>query len=672
MPLTVDGFIPATGAPPGAGFYNSNRDAPTDPTVPALIEETGDTVREFLNLNRGFVTNAIALANDTIGNLKTAILPPQLPDPPAAPTITTSFSAELGLGFESVPDLGQLSPQSIDAFHVDAVVIPDIESDIPTHTSLGLSINIPDSPTLDTVAEPAAPGLDLTFNIPAVPAKDYGGPPDLDQITIPAYTAPVLPVFNDSAPTFATLPPQPFIQWQEPVYLSGIKDATHDVIVEMLAGGTGIPADVENAIWERGRQREDRAALGVKDAAITQWTARGFDHPQGQLNKQIIAIDDDNARKINELSRDVMVKQADMEQSNRRFAVEKGLDYERIFTAIFLAVVERNFQIAKFAVETEIQVYNLQVTAFNVERQVFEAKIAKYRVDLEAALAYLKMFEALVEVEKAKAQMNLAKVQAYEAKVKAFAAQVEAYKAVIQAAGVKADLQKNLAEIYKSQIDGMVAKLNAQRSKFEAYDSRIKGETSKVAMEEANSRVFATRMQGWSEQATVILKRADVELQGNRQTLDWNIANMQRVTALSGTQLNEIQARLASFQANTARGTAKYEADKSSKMAELQANVSLSQVAIAKYGALLEQWKVRAGEIIQYGIVSAESVRAAGQIVSNMLSGALAGTHVSAGITAGASAGQSSSRSSADNTSQTKSVSENDNYSIIHSYAHRT
>ena len=672
MAFAVEGYVPATGGGPSSAFYNAVRDAPVDPTVPEMMEDTRSLVEEFFTTNREFADDAIALALQTIEDLKESILPPDLPAPPAAPQIITRFEAELGIGFGGDTDLGGFQPQTIEEFNPDLVELPDIEGTMPAYTGLVYAITIPPSPTLEAVPEPAAPVIDTAFEIGSPPVQDIGGAPDLDEIVLPTYTAPVIPTFDGEPPSFNVAPPNPVIQWTEPTYTSELKTAVAAVLQTMLAGGTGLAPDVENAIWDRLRAREERAGQARIAAAYMELEARGWERPQGVLDALVESIRQDVEAKLNAASRDVAIEQAQLEQKNRQFAVQATLDYERIFTAIFLAITERNFEIAKFHVETEIQVYNLQITAFNVERQVFEAKIAKFRADLDAALAYLKMFEALVEVEKAKAAINVAKVQAYEAQVKAYGARVEAYKALVQAAGVHADAQKAKADVYRAQIEGMVAKLGAQRAKFELFDAQVRGEESKVRLEGVNAQVFATRVQAWGQTADKLLKRADLDFQQNQQQLNWNIANMQRVTAFSGQELNAIQARLAAYQANTSRSTAKFQADASVAQADLQAQVTLSQLSIARFQALLEEWKTRSQEIIQYGLATAESLRSTGQIVSTMLSGTLAGLHVSAGISAGASAGQSSSRTSSDQTSQSKSTNENNNYSITHNYQHRT
>lgn len=669
MAFDLDGYVPATGV--GAEFPNSVRDAPFDPIVPALMEDTSDLVQEYLDFNKATSLEAIEYATGVMDALAEWEFPDELPDPPAAPSIITSFNAELGIGFTAPPNLGDITADPIQAFTVDDVTIPDIESELPAYVSLGLVLNLPDSPTLNLPSEPTEPGIDYDIDLPTAPEKDYGGSPDLDEITLPAYDAPVLPVFADTAPEFDTLPPSPFIVWTEPVYSSDIKNAVEAVLETMLAGGTGIPADVENAIWERAADRDDVAGNVRAAAAISLWAARGFPSNAGQINAQTLAIGDSSESKKNELSRERAIAQADLEQKNRQFAVTNALSYEQIFVGVFLAITDRNFQIAKFGVETQIQIFNMQVTAFNVEQSVFAQKIALYRSQLEAALFYLKAYEAQIELEKAKAQVNEAKVRAFEAKVKAYGEQVNAYGQLVKAATVRADLQRSKVDIYKAQIEGMVGKINGERAKFEAYDARIRGEVSKVALEEANVRAFAAQVQAWSQRSETEMNRARLTLEGNKQTLDWNIANMQRITAATGQQLQRIQANLSAFQANVAQAVARYEADKSGKATELQAQVSLSGVAIAKYQAMLEQWKVRALTVTQFADMNLGALKAVGQMASTWVSGSLAGTHVSAGLSASSSASQTSGRSTADNTQQSKTITENSQYTVSHNYQHR-
>lgn len=668
--ISLEGYVPATGDSK-TSFYNAVRDSPQEETVSELIEDTRTIVENALTLNQDYAAQAIADARTTMAALSTASFPPELPDPPPVPAINTTFGSATVPGFDSIPDLGSLSNEAIDPFVANPITVGDI-GDIPDYTPIVTGVTLPAPPVYIAPNEPPEPSIDTTIDLPDAPTPDYGGAPTLDELNLPTYAAPDLPTLDAATPTFDTLPPDPFIQWTEPTYSSTVKDLLAGVIETMLAGGTGIPADVADAMWQRGRDREEANVRKAVDEVTAQWASRGFDAPGGPIDAQIIATRDAADRKVNELSRERVIQDAELEQKNRQFAVTSGLDYERIFVGVFLAIVERNFQIAKFHVETAIQVFNLQVTVFNVDRQIFEAKITKYRAELEAVFAYLKAFEAQVEAEKARAELNTAKVAVYRERIAAYVAQVQAYGSLIQAANARAALQEQKVKIFQAEIQAMVGKIEGQRAKFEAYDSAVKGETAKIGLEEANARAYEARLRGIGVRADIVFKQADVDLALNKERLDYSVANLQRIGQRTSYELSSIQARLAAYQGQTGRAMAKYGADKEAAQFNLTAQIEFSKLAIAQYTALLEQWKTRSQEIIQFGVINAESLRAAGQMASNLASGAMAGTHVSAGISAGSSSSQSSSRSTSASSSQSRNVNENDNFSIVHNYNHRT
>lgn len=91
-------------------------------------------------------------------------------------------------------------------------------------------------------------------------------------------------------------------------------------------GGTGINPAVEAQIWDRDRSRilkeADRA-----EAEITQsWAAKGYPLPPGAATWQILQVRKDAGDKIAQASRDVAIKQAEIEIENTRFAVKQAVD----------------------------------------------------------------------------------------------------------------------------------------------------------------------------------------------------------------------------------------------------------------------------------------------------------------------------------------------------------
>ena len=647
---------------------NSVKDTPSDPIVPRFLEDSNNLVRGVIELNGLYAAAAFTDARSALLELGKGVFPGALPDPPEPPTLVTRAV------FTAQPQFGNSFPiefldSSVAPFTPAEITVPGTSDEIPVYVPVITGISVPDAPAAQSVTMPVVPTVDTEFSVPAAPAPDFGAFPDLSVFELPIYVPPVLPLFNEDAPTFDTQPPSPVIQWAEPAYSSEIQDRVKSVLEEMLDGGTGLPADVERAIWERGREREDDRSAHEIDAAIAQWTTRGFSFPPGQLNSQIIVLRDMTGRKVNELSREVMIKQADLEQKNRQFAVQSGIDYERVFTAIFLAITDRNFQIAKFAVESQIQIYNMLVTAFNVEQQVFAQQVIVFRTRLEAAFANIKAFEAQVGAVKAGADMNIALTQAFGEKVKAYATEVEAYNSTVKAETAKAELQKNKVELYKAQVDGAVAEIQGQREIFLAYDAKIRGETSKVGLEEANSRVYTARVQAIGEKARIIEKQVDAQIAKDRLLLDWNVANMQRITTLNAQQLNLRQSRVAGFEADSRRAGIQFEAEISVQRAALQAQIELSRLQVSKYETLSSQWKARITELVQMADISATSMRSAAQSASTLAAGALASSHVSAGISASGQASQTSSRAASDHTEHAERY--DGNYSVTHSFAHK-
>ena len=652
---------------PGPGYTWHDTVPLTDAAVvPDLIQSTNTMVEKFLDQNQIWAQSAITTANASIAALANARLPNLLPEPPSVSSSTSAPSVGSNYIPPSAPSLGGIVTEYVAPYTHLPVAVDTPTGDPGVYIPVIGGLTIPEPPVYAAIPGPPIPPIDYSFVVPNAPVQDFQHVPALLDIAIPTYTQAVLPLFNDAAPTFDVLPPTPFIQWSEPVYSSGIKTAIEGVLQTMLAGGTGLPPDVERAIWERARQREDISAATLVRTAVDQWAARGFASPPGQLNGQMLAINEENQIKITQLSRDVAIKQAELEQVNRNFAVQHGISYEQVFTALFMSIVDRNFQIAKFTVETTIQVYNMQIAAFNVEQAVFAQVLEQKKVQLEVAMLPLKVYQAQLEAAKIQSEINVQRIQAFNAEVQAFVSEVEAYKAQVTAAVEKTHLQQLKIELFKGEVESQVAQINAQRASFEAYSSRINGEVAKAGLEESNARVYASKVGAYAARSEITIKRAEVQIQTQKLDLDWNAANLQRISNWNNMQLAQIHANLSAYQASVGLQTAVNESDRANRQVQFQATVELGKLNLGKYSAQLEAWKANATQVIESARLQAESIRASGQIAATMAAGAMAGTHVSAGISAGASSQNSLNNSR----SEAKSFSQNTNDAVSVTFSH--
>lgn len=98
-------------------------------------------------------------------------------------------------------------------------------------------------------------------------------------------------------------------------------------LCEMLGGGSGIPAHVENQIWQRDRTRVLEDVSRARDDVLATFAARGFPLPPGAAAHTMRLAEVDANNKIAQQSRDVAIKHVEILIENIKFAIQQALDY---------------------------------------------------------------------------------------------------------------------------------------------------------------------------------------------------------------------------------------------------------------------------------------------------------------------------------------------------------
>ena len=289
---------------------------------------------------------------------------------PSGPTITAPTL--------SVPTFSSLSaptPLPSVALGEPNITIPSAPSaangSLPSIPSMPAvpSLSMPAPPVMTQVSPPQSPKVDLAVAIPSAPVIAMPEMDALDKITLPIFAFRDLPTFDGTPPDpDAVKTPSVFINWREPEYASEALDDITAKVRTMLQGGTGIPPVVEEALFARTRERERAETEREIQAANDTWAARGFSMPPGMLAKQAAVIREQGRLKSAELNRDIMVQAATWEIENLRFAVQQGIALEQLTQNLFINMVQRLFEAARFQVESEISVFNAQVGLFNAKK----------------------------------------------------------------------------------------------------------------------------------------------------------------------------------------------------------------------------------------------------------------------------------------------------------------
>ena len=621
----------------------------------AAIEFVGSKINSLdLTAARYAATLSASLA--AMGDIKVAdVTPPQLLNAPATPVPV------MNLGAEPTFDPGTLkSPEQPKAADISALLasldVGDMD-ELPDAPSM-IALNLPNAPSMRQVPAPVRPNIDTTVELPQVPTITMPDMEAMEQIAIPAFEFPQLPDFDGVPPNASAITvPNVFINWAEPTYKSEVLDDLVALVKTMMAGGTGLPAAVEDALFSRARERDSNETARAVQEAVDTWAGRNFSMPPGMLAKQVNVAREQGRLKAAETNRDILIEAAKWEIENIRFAVQQGMALEQLTANIFENAAKRLFEVAKFQAESQINVFNAQIGLFNAQNGAFQTLAQVYRTRLDGAIAKLTAFKTAVEALAAVGQINQQRVEVFKAKLNAVQASVDVFKAMMQGAQVRAETIKNQFDAYRADVQAFTEEIGAEKVKFDAYDSQVKGETAKAGMLDSQARAYASTIQGLSAKADIKVKGSQLRLDAARVNIQKYLADVDGYKAGLDASLKEVQYGTAVYQARIEGWKAKASANVAasevqSRFADMntRTNIAYSQMQISQYQANVQK-------AVQQAQIALEAAKAMGQYSAQLAAGAMSAMHVSASVSG------SGSQSDSWNQSNSTSTSTSHNYS---------
>lgn len=509
-----------------------------------------------------------------------------------------------------------------------------------------IPITIPEAPAMADLSAPVRPDIDTSIEIPAAPVISIPEMDDLVQITLPEFQFPQLPTFDGVPPDLANITvPNVFINWAEPEYASELLDDLVAQVKTMMAGGTGLPAAIEDALFSRARERDSAETKRQIQEAVDNWAARDFSMPPGMLIKQANVVREQGRLKAAETNRDILVQAAQWEIENLRFAVQQGIALEQLTQNLFENMVKRLFEIARFQAESEISVFNAQISLFNAQNSAFQTLTQVYRTKLDGAIAQLTAYKTAIEGQVALGQINQQRVEVFKARLDAVQANVEVYKAMMQGASVRADTIKNQFDSYRADVQAYSEQINAEKVKFDAYESRVKGESAKAEVFDSQTRAYASTVQAIANKADIQVKSGQLKMEAAKTRIQKYMGDVDVFKARADVNLREVQNATMVFQAQVEAWRAKAstvvaEAEMESRFADMNArtNIAYAEMQISEYTARMQN-------AIQQAQIMLEASKALGAYTAQLAAGALSAAHVSASISGSGSATTSDGRS---------------------------
>lgn len=558
-------------------------------------------------------------------------LTPAFPVPPASPT----------LGTVTVPTFGEAP--------VFDGVLPAINTDIPAPSPLDVAV--PNAPTLNPIDMPD----DLSVVLPDVPT--------LYALNIP--TAPVIDIPLFSA-TLADAPVAPDVvfAFTEPEYVSALKSAIEDKLGAWIAGTfTGIAPDVEQAIYERARVREVVNAERAVDDAIRQFSARGFDLPAGALIENIQRAQQEEQDKTSTLSRDIMIKQAELEQANIHFALEQGIRYDGILIDYANKVAQRAYDSARYLAESAIQVFDAKVRLFNASVQAYVAEGNVFRDRVQAALSTLEIYKAELEGQRILGQINVQLADIYKTQLEAVNTTVAVYRERLNAVRTKVEIDARQIEVFRVLVSAYDSQVRAKAAEFDMYANQIKAELSKVEVYTSQANAYDSVVKGFIATTEAKKSVAELELEVNQKMpLEVYKGLLSAYTEQVQAEGTRIKAIADVFNSKTQLFSAEVTGESSRVDSETKQYTAEINALVAEAGLGIEAAKAKLQATITAAAAMIEAIKGGAQTSAQLAASALSAVNLSGSISDQQSASVSVS---ANMQSSAQNVSD---YQEIHSF----
>jgi hypothetical protein len=591
-------------------------------------------VEGWLNTLNDYASDAINSAGNVADNLSNFVIGGY------TPTVTfDSIAARTSLGSPTKPTKPILAIGARAFPSAPTITTPILTSVAPpVFSTASPDINLPAVPSPLEISLPVKNFIintDVEFPLP--PDTTLPDVPTFLSLNIPTAQSLTIPDFNLDFPTSNSLVvPGITFNFQENLYSSLTLDKVKSELLSRLAGGTGLNPLVEQAIWDRGRDRESKASVLAMRSSLIDQVSRGFSRPVGSTLAIIDLIAQDTQSKIIDLSREIMIKQAELEQENIKTSIQQTIALEDILLREHNSISQRAFEVAKYTQDIAIEIFKLSITKFTSEVEAYRAFATAYSARVQAELSKIEIFKAQIEAEKLKGDINEQNVRLYLARIEGVKSNVEVFKSLISAVSEKLRAEALKIEIYKADVEAYSIGVRAKADEYGIYSEQIKGELAKVDVFDSQVKAFTSRIQAYASQSEVLNKQAETQVSVSE-------LNIKKYESALDAYVKQVQADQLMYQ--TAVDI--YRGETQLYLADISLAKAIADLELQNSQNVIEQNKYKAEIGIQNAQITLESVKgaynsmitsrqAAGSIYQSIAASALSAINVSASLSGSA------------------------------------
>ncbi len=462
----------------------------------------------------------------------------QIPEMSEALTVISEVYAGEAPAFDESPpeiDFGTI-PSALQEF---SAAIPVVYTnfdfpEVPAQLSQVFSI-----PSFSSITAPTKPSVSTPSFSAIAPTDATGAPKNLDSV----FKA----NFSDTQQSMSAVAESQmdiFLDKINPEYKSQMA-RIEDQLSNYLTGGTGLSEEVETAIFNRGRERNDIEARRVESALLNEAASRGFTLPGGALMSMMARARQEAANNNNKTSNEIVIMQAEMEQKNLQFAVTTSAELRKSAVSAMLAFFQSStaltgmaMEAAKNVVSAMVQTYEIEVRAFSVKLEAYKTEASVYDTKARVAGQVIDIYKAEIQAMEAMTNVDKSKVDLYRAQISTLKDYSDVYKAQVDAVVSKASLEKLKVDLFQGIVQSYSAQVQAKSAEWQGYQARLAGEESKVKIFSAQASVFREQIEAYKALHSAASEKIRAEAARNNSIT-------QELTAKIGAYEAGIRAKVA-------------------------------------------------------------------------------------------------------------------------------
>jgi len=590
----------------------------------SIIANSTDTAQQIVSDGLAFLNSLKDQSSFHLNDIFGGIYAPEIPQPEIIDAIDTNID---NLNLDANIDRSLPKPPELEIPQTDYGAAPNYTIEDPeVDTSIDipqLDIAEPSTPTLSMPEAPIAPDIES----PEMPTLDKVTLPDLPNIDTSLDFPEPPPLLELEAPSWSYTPPSE--------YKSALMDILNNKLQNNIVnGGTGLPEDIEQAIYDRQKERDEQQINETINQAMETWASRGFDLPPGMLMAEVDKILLDYQHSKLDRSRDIAINQAELEQKNMQFSIQAGIDLERLRVQIFMDLANIALNAAKSYADIGIAIYNAKVTQYRALVDSYRTQMEAVRQKLEAQVTKLEVYKGQLDGARLQEELNKDKLNVFNSQLEAVRNKIAIYNSKVET--YKSFIQTELAKIdaFKGQIEAYVGKVNAYATKVSAISKKLEIGKLKVDIANTKASLKRTEMEAYRTKVEAEATKAQI-------TNEINKAKLSSYESEAQVKLKEIESSLMINQSKIDEFKAKTDLYKT----KAQIQVEKSKLNVMQYEAqleaykndyvlALEQAKYKLNSAIEAAKISVTAATAGGDIYSNMVAGALSAINAIASVSA--------------------------------------